>query len=117
MSSYADRLRERILESHVSIHAFCRAHPELKRATVYMVLSGRYPGKTDVQLARIGAALSGGISEESGSPSLPGLTGEDLAVALQEIRCAHCRRLDRRECAACRAQTALEGRELFSRLF
>lgn len=62
MNSYADRLRERILESHVSIHAFCRAHPELKRATVYMVLSGRYPGKTDVQLARIGAALSGGIS-------------------------------------------------------
>lgn len=117
MSSYADRLRERFLESHVSIHAFCRAHPELKRATVYMVLSGRYPGKTDVQLARIGAALSGGISEESGSPSLPGLTGEDLAVALQEIRCAHCRRLDRRECAACRAQTDLEGRELFSRLF
>lgn len=50
MSSYADRLRERILESHVSIHAFCRAHPELKRATVYMVLSGRYSGKTDVQL-------------------------------------------------------------------
>lgn len=113
----ADELRARILDRYVSVHAFCRAHPELKRATVYMVLSGKYPGKADMQIARIRAALTESASGESAEIRIPRVTGEALAVTLQEIRCAHCRRLDRRECLACREQTEREGKELFSRLF
>ena len=113
----ADELRARILDRYVSVHAFCRAHPELKRATVYMVLSGKYPGKADMQIARIRAALAESASGESAEIRIPRVTGEALAATLQEIRCAHCRRLDRRECPACREQTEREGKELFSRLF
>lgn len=117
MNSDAGSLRARILASYVSVHAFCRAHPELKRATVYMVLAGTYPGRIDTQVAKIRAALSGAVPESNTAAPMPRVTGEDLTAGLQEIRCAHCRRLDRRECAACRAQTEREGKELFSRLF
>lgn len=111
----ADTLRAQVLERHASVYAFCRAHPELKRATVYLVLSGRYPGKWSFQAARIRAALTG-TGKESETPA-PGVTREVLAETLQSIRCAHCRRLDRRECMACRDQTEREGKELFGRLF
>ena len=99
--SEADTLRAQVLERYTSIYAFCRAHPELKRATVYLVLSGRYPGKWSFQAE---------------APA-PGVTREAVAETLQKIRCKHCRRLDRRECMACRDQTEREGKELFSRLF
>lgn len=110
-----DALRASVLERYASIYAFCRAHPELKRATVYLVLSGQYPGKWNLQAARIRAALTG-AGEPTEVPA-PGVTREVLAETLQSIRCAHCRRLDRRECMACRDQTEREGKELFGRLF
>lgn len=109
-----EALRAQVLDRYVSVHAFCRAHPELKRATVYLVLSGRYPGKCNEQAARIRTALSGARSPE---PCAPGVTREALAETLQNIRCAHCRRLDRRDCLACRDQTEREAKELFIRLF
>ena len=69
MNSDVSSLRARILASYVSVHAFCRAHPELKRATVYMVLAGTYPGRIDTQVAKIRAALSGAAPErKSGCP-------------------------------------------------
>ena len=113
--SEVEGLRARILDRYASVHAFCRAHPELKRATVYLVLSGRYPGKRTVQAARIRAALTG--TEAALEKSAPGMTGETVAETLQEIRCGHCRRLDRRNCMACRDQTEREGKELFFKLF
>lgn len=132
MNSEVDGLRAQVLDRYASIHAFCRAHPELKRATVYLVLSGRYPGKWSLQAARIRAALGMPSPSVSGedpltaaatgardSPEMPvpGVTREAVAETLQKIRCAHCRRLDRRECMACRDQTEREGKELFIRLF
>lgn len=110
-----DTLRGQVLERYASVYAFCRAHPELKRATVYLVLSGKYPGKWSFQAARIRAALTG--AEEIPEVPAPGVTREVLAETLQNIRCAHCRRLDRRECMACRDQTEREGKELFGKLF
>lgn len=117
MKSEVDGLRARILERHASVHAFCRAHPELKRATVYLVLSGRYPGNADRQAARIRAALAG--EKPYGAEPAHGLQVERETVVetLQRIRCEHCRRLDRRDCMACRNQTEREGKELFTRLF
>lgn len=110
-----EELRARVLDRYASVHAFCRAHPELKRATVYLVLSGRYPGNRSVQAARIRAALAG--ERAALETSAPKMTGEDVAEALRKIRCAHCRRLDRRECRACRDQTEREGKDLAARLF
>lgn len=110
-----DTLREQVLERYASVYAFCRAHPELKRATVYLVLSGKYPGKWSFQAARIRAALTG--AGETPELPAPGVTRKVLTETLQNIRCAHCRRLDRRECMACRDQTDREGKELFIRLF
>lgn len=108
-------LRAQVLDRYASVHAFCRAHPELKRATVYLVLSGRYPGNWGAQAARIRAALAG-TTETPVAPA-PGVKRETVAETLQAIRCAHCRRLDRRDCVACRDQTEREGKELFARLF
>lgn len=110
-----ESLRALVLDRYVSVYAFCRAHPELKRATVYMVLSGRYPGRWNVHAARIRAALDG-TGNSAGTP-VPGVTQGAVTETLQNIRCAHCRRLDRRECRACRDQTDREGKELFNRLF
>lgn len=114
-----ERLRAQVLARYASVHAFCRNHPELKRSTVYLVLAGRYPGRWDEQAALIRAALTG--RKEMPKPPAPdsaeGVTREAVAETLQKIRCAHCRRLDRRDCMACRDQTEREGKELFSRLF
>ena len=125
MGNEVDRLRARILERHASVHAFCRAHPELKRATVYLVLSGNYPGNWIEQAAKIETALDGAKAVEKRSAEdtsrsghhLPQVDGESVVKALQTIRCAHCRRLDRRECPTCREQTEREGMELHDMLF
>ena len=120
MKSEVDGLRARILERHASVHAFCRAHPELKRATVYLVLSGRYPGNAGRQAARIRAALAGereAHAETAGGHGPWRVEREAVVETLQRIRCEHCRRLDRRDCMACRNQTEREGKDLFTRLF
>lgn len=111
-----ESLRAQVLGRYVSVHAFCVAHPELKRSTVYMVLAGRYPGRTEKQAARIRAALAGPPDKETPTPA-PGLTRDETAEALQNIRCNHCRRMDRRGCFECRTQTEREARELYTRLF
>lgn len=126
MGNEVDCLRARILERHASVHAFCRAHPELKRATVYLVLSGNYPGNRIEQVAKIEAALDGAKAAEKRPAMdtvsrydhyLPQVDGKAVVKALQTIRCAHCRRLDRRECPTCREQTEREGMELHDMLF
>lgn len=88
-------------------------NPDLKRATVYLVLSGKYPGKTEEQAAKIRAALHGKHTDAAG----PALPREDVALALQSIRCGHCRKLDRRGCPECRRQTEREARDLYARLY
>lgn len=111
-----ESLRQQILDRYATVYAFCRAHPELKKATVYLVLSGRYPGKVDVQAQKIQAALTGAMPVAQGE-NRPALSRAEMAAALQDIRCAHCRRLDRRACMDCRTQTEREARELYTRLF
>lgn len=108
-----ESLRAEILARYASIHAFCRMNPTLKRATVYLVLSGKYPGKTEEQAAKIRAALH----EREESAAGPALPREDVALALQAIRCGHCRKLDKRGCPECRRQTEREARELYARLY
>ncbi len=113
-----ESLRAEILARYASIHAFCRRNPDLKRATVYLVLSGRYPGRTEAQAAKIRAALQGRKDGEAQGPALtPNLTQDETVSALQSIRCGNCRRLDRRGCHDCRRQTEKEARELYVRLF
>lgn len=95
-------LRAAVLARYRSIHAFCKAHAELKRATVYLVLSGKYPGNTARQEAQIREAL--GDIPPAASPVPP----ERIAEVLQACKCAHCRRPNRRGCRGCRNQTARE---------
>lgn len=38
-------LKRQILRNYVSIHAFCRQHPEVGRSTVYALLAGKYRGQ------------------------------------------------------------------------
>ncbi|MCH5277498.1 MAG: hypothetical protein J1E80_06635 [Desulfovibrionaceae bacterium] len=110
-----ESLRAEILARYASIHAFCRMNPDLKRATVYLVLSGKYPGKTKEQAARIRAALH---EKDAGAATHgPDLPREEVVLALQSIRCGHCRKLDKRGCPECRRQTEREARELYARLY
>lgn len=110
-----ERLKAEILEKFSSIHAFCKAHPELPRGVVYQLVSGKYAGKWEKQADRVRLALADGRGAENTAPE--GINGEMLSEALQQVRCDNCRRLGRRECVACRDQTAREGGELFTRLF
>ncbi|MDE5832038.1 MAG: hypothetical protein K2H64_03485 [Desulfovibrio sp.] len=107
-------VKAEILNKYASVHAFCKAHKELSRASVYLVLSGKYPGNAKNQLKRIKAALTG---HEAKQRPQPPVSQEMLGETLQAIRCSNCRRLNRRECMACRDQTAREAMELFERLY
>ena len=97
-----EELRAAIRERHGTAHAFCRANPGLKRSTVYLVLSGKYPGNMERQAARVRAALEGGTAPQA--PRLP-LTAQEAREVLQGAKCAHCRRLDKRGCLECNTQT------------
>lgn len=110
-----ERLRAEIIAKYKSVHAFCKAHPELCRGTVYMLVSGSYPGDFNRQAAKARAALAGNPVKTA--DSLPKYIDADkMRDILQETRCQNCRRLNRRECMACRDQTAREAVELARRL-
>lgn len=101
-----DALRATVLARHRSIHAFCKASPDLKRATVYLVLAGRYPGDSSRQTARILEALGEPVPELAPQPAVP---VERIAETLLTCKCARCRRPDRRGCRGCRLQTDREA--------
>ena len=108
-------LKEKILGKFNSVHAFCKAHPELPRATVYLLLSGKYPAKSQKQIARILKTLNNeSVREDNNQPDISPIS---FCEELQNVKCAHCRRLNRRECLSCRDQTSREGLELYSRLY
>ena len=108
-------LKEKILGKFNSVHAFCKAHPELPRATVYLLLSGKYPAKSQKQIARIWKTLNTESIEAVNQQ--PEITPITFCEELQSVKCANCRRLNRRECLSCRDQTSREGLELYSRLY
>jgi hypothetical protein len=108
-----EAIRRDIRERYRSIHAFCRENPELKRSTVYLVLSGKYPGNTDRQAVKIETALSG----EAPSTARAALTAKEAYSVLQEAKCAHCRKLDKRSCPECNTQTAREAQALEDYLY
>ena len=107
MKSALDRLRKAILARHRSIYAFCRAMPELSRSTVYLVLSGRYPGNTGRQITRIETFLTDKVPEPRRI-----ISAQEAFTVLQEAKCAHCRKLDKRGCPECKTQTAREAQAL-----
>lgn len=112
----AGELAGEVLASFPSIHAFCKAHPELSRGTVYQALSGRYAGNFENQARKIRAALAKPVKMPQINDK-PDMDSRSLGDALQDIRCRNCRRLNRRECMACRDQTAREAAELFEKLY
>lgn len=101
-----EELRAAVLKQYRSVHAFCRAHPELKRATVYLVLAGRYPGNSSRQEGRIYSALTGVQPERT----LDAVSAEEIAAVVQADKCNNCRRLDKRSCRECRIQTVQDAR-------
>ena len=103
-----EAIKAAIAKRHKSLHAFCRAHPELNRSTVYMLMVGNYPGDFERQAARIEQSLTG--KEEEARP-VP-ITTQEAHEVLQRAKCAHCRRLDKRGCPECNTQTAREAEAL-----
>ncbi|ABB40153.1 hypothetical protein Dde_3359 [Oleidesulfovibrio alaskensis G20] len=72
-------LVQEITSRYRTVHRFCKAHGELNRSTVYMVLKGRYPGNVERQLERMRQALRGEVSVE-----------ERAYQAIRETACARC---------------------------
>lgn len=110
-------LKQEILARYKSVHAFCKAHPELSRGTVYQTVSGRYAGSFINQAKRIRASLYNQPCDAASSENFRMPTREQIEEKLQEIRCYNCRKLNRRECMACRNQTASEASALFDQLY
>ncbi|MBU1002771.1 MAG: hypothetical protein KKE73_09635 [Proteobacteria bacterium] len=77
-------LRAEIEEQHETVYRFCKISG-LNKSTVYMVLSGRYPGDMARQAGRIRAALAGD------SPR-----AEKIRTVIQREACALCKK--RRAC-------------------
>ena len=109
MKTTLEELKQRILARYKTPHAFCRHNPEVKRSTVYQVLAGKYPGDTGRQIERIQAVLAG---VEPRPARRPELTEREAYTVLQETKCNHCRKLDKRACPDCRTQTEREAEAL-----
>lgn len=109
MAPQIEELKAAIREKHGTTHAFCRANPALKRSTVYLMLSGKYPGNQERQADKILEALAG-----SASPRTPRLliTAQEAHDVLQGAKCAHCRKLEKRGCSECNTQTEREAQAL-----
>lgn len=87
-----------------SVHAFCRKHPNLCRSTVYLVLSGKYPGNASRQAERIRIAL------EREKKDVRAVRDRLLAAA-----CAACtlkEKRKRRRCPVCREVCMAQARTL-----
>jgi hypothetical protein len=104
-----DAVRRAILERYKSIHAFCRATPELKRSTVYLVLSGKYPGNAERQRIKIETALTGKAAPEESHLIIQ---AQEAYTVLQNAKCSYCRKLDKRGCPECKTQTTREAQAL-----
>jgi hypothetical protein len=104
-----EAVRRAIRERYRSIYGFCRDNPELKRSTVYLVLSGKYPGNTEKQMGRIETALTGKAAVPEPRRIIH---AQEAFTVLQEAKCAHCRKLDKRACPECQTQTAREAQAL-----
>jgi hypothetical protein len=103
-----DAIKQAILARHKTIHAFCRDNAAIKRSTLYMVLSGKYPGNNDRQIAKNHAIITG----ETPVPARPTVTAKEAYAVLQQAKCVHCRKLDKRGCSECNTQTAREAQAL-----
>lgn len=110
MKAVLEELKQRILAKYKSPHAFCRLNPEVKRSTVYQILAGKYAGDTGKQIERIFAVLAG--VEIQPAARRPDVTALEAYTILQETKCAHCRKLDKRACPDCRTSTEREAQAL-----
>ena len=108
MNARLEDIRLAIRARYRSVYAFCRANPDLQRSTVYLILSGKYPGNTDRQAAKIQKALSGKIPAQN----RPVINAQEAYGVLQEAKCAYCRKLDKRGCPECKTQTTREAQAL-----
>lgn len=102
-------LRNEILARHKTIHAFCVAASGVSRSTVYMLLSGKYPGNVEKQTERIRSLLVG-IPERA--EEAPALTAEEAYNVLLDTKCVHCRKLNKAGCRECRTQTLREAQAI-----
>jgi hypothetical protein len=103
----AETLRAAIVQRYGSVHQFCRRHKNrLNRATVYMVLKGKYPGDVPRQAYRIMEALGLAKGQE-----------EQVLDAIKAVACARCA-VTATPCTRCdglfRAQAAAALRILIS---
>lgn len=88
----AEALGAAIRQRYGSVHRFCRAHKErLNRATVYMVLAGKYPGDVPRQAGRIMEAMGLAKGRE-----------EQALEAIKAVACARCT-VTARPCGRCDA--------------
>lgn len=109
MRQTLERLRREILARHVTIHAFCRATPEIARSTVYQLLAGKYPGNEARQIQRVRTALSGVPECKEERPVLTAAEAYDVLLA---EKCGHCRKLDKSGCRECRTRTLGEAQAI-----
>ena len=90
-------LRAAILLRHKTIYAFCKANKgRIGKSVVVLVLAGKYPGNTPVQIARIWALLQS-------PPAENGINCNDIVRVLGQVACERCtRKRKRKACHACR---------------
>lgn len=86
----AETLRAAIVRRFGSVHQFCRRHKgRLNRATVYMVLAGKYPGDVPRQAQRIMEALGLAKGQEA-----------QVMEAIKQVACQRCA-VTARPCGRC----------------
>lgn len=109
MKARLEEIRNIMLARYRTIHAFCRANPDITRSTVYLVMSGKYAGNMQTQITRIESALDG--ARRQSAPCFA-LRASEVFSVLQDAKCAHCRKQDKRFCPECKTVTMREAHAL-----
>ncbi len=84
MVTEIEKAAQAVAARYGTVHAFCRAHPDLNRTTVYQVLRGTYAGNTARQLGRIMAALEA-AGDDVDLPSLA-----EVEECIRQAACQRC---------------------------
>ena len=102
-------LKESILSSHASIHAFCKKYKgTVSRSTVYQVINGRYPGDSGRHIKKIKEILEGKLAFTE--------VENNMLSALKAVACVNCKKKGRKSCKRC-SQLMLKQVKLLKVLF
>ncbi len=103
-----EELRAAIVAQYGSIYRFCKLNPKVKKATAYLVLNGKYPGKI-LKQAQVLQDILYGTDTANIAQSVE---QDEILQVLQRHKCSYCRLISK-NCTDCKQKTAGEAQAVY----